>query len=99
MIGSASKTRTTCEIQVRTLSEEVWGEVDHSINYPCPVEHLACREQIRALARATSTVSRLVDSIFSTYDDLESKKLATTDTTGKSKSAKRTTKNMRPKKR
>lgn len=24
----------TCEIQVRTLMEEVWGEVDHTINYP-----------------------------------------------------------------
>ena len=34
VIGSASKTPVTCEIQVRTLAEEVWGEVDHAINYP-----------------------------------------------------------------
>ena len=25
-----------CEIQVRTLFEEIWGEVDHQINYPQP---------------------------------------------------------------
>jgi ppGpp synthetase/RelA/SpoT-type nucleotidyltranferase len=77
LIGSASKTPVTCEIQVRTLAEEVWGEVDHAINYPRPVDHVACREQIRALARATSTVTRLVDSIFTTYNDLESKSLRT----------------------
>ena len=23
-----------CEIQVRTLTEEAWGEIDHSIRYP-----------------------------------------------------------------
>ncbi len=58
----------TCEIQVRTLMEEVWGEVDHTINYPDPTESFSCREQIKALARATSSCSRLVDSIFSTHD-------------------------------
>jgi hypothetical protein len=34
IIGSGSQTPLTCEIQVRTLMEEVWGEVDHKINYP-----------------------------------------------------------------
>jgi hypothetical protein len=50
--------------------EEVWGEVDHSINYPHPAKSVACREQIRALARATSSATRLVDSIFATVEDL-----------------------------
>ena len=36
VIESNSRTRITCEVQVRTLSEEVWGEVDHKINYPHP---------------------------------------------------------------
>src|SRR5260221_9689500 len=44
----------TCELQVRTLMEEVWGEVDHSVNYPRKTGSLACREQILALARSTS---------------------------------------------
>lgn len=69
VIGSASRTKVTCEIQVRTLMEEVWGEVDHTINYPHPCEVLACREQLKVLARATSTATRLVDSIFLTHED------------------------------
>lgn len=58
----------TCEIQVRTLSEEVWGEVDHKINYPHKSNSHSCREQLKTLARVTSSCSRLVDSIFSTYN-------------------------------
>jgi GTP pyrophosphokinase len=61
-----SITKFTCEIQVRTLSEELWGEVDHIFNYPYPTKELSCSEQIKVLARATSTCSRLVDSIFRT---------------------------------
>lgn len=59
-----SRTLVTCEIQVRTLAEELWGEVDHTINYPEQSDVLACREQIKVLARVTSSASRLVDSIF-----------------------------------
>jgi putative GTP pyrophosphokinase len=63
-----NSTPITCEIQVRTLSEEVWGEVDHKINYPHASDSHSCREQIKTLARVTSSCSRLVDSIFSTYN-------------------------------
>jgi putative GTP pyrophosphokinase len=69
VIGSASRTTVTAEIQVRTLMEEVWGEVDHTMNYPHPVGSVACREQLKVLARVTSSASRLVDSIFATFDD------------------------------
>jgi putative GTP pyrophosphokinase len=68
VIGSASRTFVTCEIQVRTLMEEVWGEVDHAINYPEPTENFACSEQLKVLARVTSSATRLVDSIFLTLD-------------------------------
>ena len=54
----------TCEIQVRTLFEEAWGEIDHSLNYPTPTNSLACREQLRVLAKLASTGTRLADSIF-----------------------------------
>jgi ppGpp synthetase/RelA/SpoT-type nucleotidyltranferase len=73
VIGSDSKFPLTAEIQVRTLMEEVWGEVDHMLNYPTPVPFLACREQILALARVTSGATRLVDAIFASYDDLSRK--------------------------
>jgi ppGpp synthetase/RelA/SpoT-type nucleotidyltranferase len=64
VVESNSSTRGTCEIQVRTLAEELWGEVDHTMNYPRQSSVLSCREQIKVLARVTSSCSRLVDSIF-----------------------------------
>jgi putative GTP pyrophosphokinase len=77
VVGSASRTTTTCEIQVRTLMEEVWGEVDHSINYPTPVDSLSCSEQLKVLARVTSSATRLVDSIFLSYEDIQPKPVDT----------------------
>jgi ppGpp synthetase/RelA/SpoT-type nucleotidyltranferase len=74
VIASGSQTTVTCEIQVRTLMEEVWGEVDHTINYPHATKEVACREQIRALARSTSSATRLVDAIFATMADIEDRK-------------------------
>lgn len=71
VVSSKMKTTMTCEIQVRTLMEEVWGEVDHAINYPHAVQSVGCREQIRALARSTSSATRLVDAIFATYVDFQ----------------------------
>ena len=56
-----------CEIQVRTLFEEIWGEIDHSINYPQPTENIACKEQLRVLSRLVGAGSRLADSIFRSY--------------------------------
>ena len=57
-----------CEIQVRTLFEEIWGEIDHTINYPRPTANVSCREQIRVLARLVGAGSRLADSIFKTHE-------------------------------
>lgn len=58
-----------CEIQVRTLFEEIWGEIDHTINYPHPTDSLACKEQLRVLSKLVSTGTRLADSIFRTAND------------------------------
>ncbi len=68
VVSSASRTTVTCEIQVRTLMEEVWGEVDHELNYPNPTSVFACSEQLKVLARVTSSATRLVDSIFATHE-------------------------------
>lgn len=67
VIEANRKTKFTGEIQVRTLAEELWGEVDHQINYPSPSVQMTCREQIKVLARLTSTCTRLVDSIFKSH--------------------------------
>jgi putative GTP pyrophosphokinase len=63
------RTKYTCEIQVRTLAEEIWGEVSHKVDYPIPSNSVACREQLKVLARLTSGCSRLVDSIFKSDED------------------------------
>ncbi len=71
VIDSNSRTRYTAELQVRTLAEELWGEVAHVIDYPTPCPSLACKEQIRVLARVASSCTRLVDSIFRSYEDFK----------------------------
>lgn len=53
-----------CEIQVRTLFEEIWGEIDHTVNYPKQTDNPATKEQLRVLSKLVSTGSRLADSIF-----------------------------------
>lgn len=62
-----SRSLATCEVQVRTLLEEVWGEIDHTMNYPHPTPDEYCREQIRILARLVGAGSHLADSIMRRY--------------------------------
>ena len=57
-----------CEIQVRTLFEEIWGEVDHQMNYPRATESLACKEQIMVLSKIVGAGSRLLDSLKRVHD-------------------------------
>lgn len=58
-----------CELQVRSLADEVWGEVSHRVNYPIESPSDACRDQLKVLARLTSGCGRLVDSIFKTHGE------------------------------
>ncbi len=62
-----------CEIQVRTLAEELWGEVSHTINYPHATDSIACTEQLAVLARVASGCTRLVDSIFASLSEHKTK--------------------------
>jgi len=62
-----------CELQVRTLAEELWGEVSHTIDYPIPTGSIACREQLAALARIASGCTRLVDAIFASKSEYDSR--------------------------
>ena len=63
------ESEVACEIQVRTLFEEIWGEIDHQVNYPKPTEILACREQLRVLARLVGAGSRLADAIYRVHKE------------------------------
>ena len=57
-----------CELQVRSLADELWGEVSHRVDYPTESQSEACRDQLKVLARLTSGCGRLVDSIFKTHE-------------------------------
>ena len=58
-----------CEIQVRTLFEEAWGEIDHQINYPTESRIRTCKEQLKVLAKLVGASTRLADSIFRSHHD------------------------------
>ena len=58
---------------VRTLAEELWGEVSHTVNYPHKTHSIACNEQLAALARVASGCTRLVDSIFASESEHKAK--------------------------
>lgn len=60
----------SCEIQVRTLFEEAWGEIDHALNYPSRTTNISCAEQLKVLAKLASTGTRLADSIFKSQQSL-----------------------------
>lgn len=65
-----------CEIQVRTLFEEIWGEVDHSLNYPIATANGHCKRQLRVLSKLVCSGSRLVDSIFESHNETVDHNLA-----------------------
>lgn len=69
IVKANTKSLVCCELQIRTLSEELWGEVSHTVNYPDLTKSVACTEQLKVLARATSTCTRLVDSIFKSDEE------------------------------
>lgn len=63
------ETGIRCELQVRSLVDEVWAEVSHRVNYPSASPSATCRDQLKVLARLTSGCGRLVDSIFKTHHE------------------------------
>ncbi|MBN1343597.1 MAG: (p)ppGpp synthetase [Phycisphaerae bacterium] len=74
VIELSTASRVRCELQVRTLADELWGEVSHTVDYPKPTKSTACREQLKVLARITSACTRLVDSIYRAKQDFEKRR-------------------------
>lgn len=66
-----AESKIKCEIQVRTLYEEVWGEIEHSLNYPYNCDSLACAEQIKVLAQLTAAGTRLANSIIKSKKEFD----------------------------
>ena len=70
-IVANQRTKIKCELQVRSLMDEVWGEVSHRINYPTESPSATCQDQLKVLARLTSGCGRLVDSIFKIHHEVQ----------------------------
>ncbi len=66
-IVANQRTKITCELQVRSLMDEVWSEVSHRVSYPKESPSESCRDQLKVLARLTTGGTRLVDSIFRSH--------------------------------
>ncbi|MBN8586099.1 MAG: RelA/SpoT domain-containing protein [Ignavibacteria bacterium] len=64
IISSYNRDNTPIELQIRTLAEELWGEVSHTVNYPHETSRKILQDQLAILARITSASTRLVDTIF-----------------------------------
>jgi len=57
-----TKEKTILEIQVRTMNEEAWGELDHKINYPNPTIGVV-GDFIKAASMLSSTADELGQQI------------------------------------
>ncbi|WP_330947718.1 hypothetical protein [Thermomonas sp. LB-4] len=53
----------TCELQVRSLLEEVWGEADHKAKYKKGIQDPRVDEHLAVLARLVGAGSRLMSAL------------------------------------
>lgn len=58
-----------CEIQVRTLSEEVFGEFDHHIHYPYKTDNKFLDRYSHIVSKITSELDDLISTAFELDDD------------------------------
>lgn len=63
VIKSNKDSTRCCEIQVRTLFEEIWGELDHIVNYPIKTNNVDCARKIKVLSHIVVAGNKLVESI------------------------------------
>ena len=52
-----------CEIQVRSLFDEAWCEIDHLVNYPEKNGNRLCRDSLKELAGLVHKSNKLADTI------------------------------------
>lgn len=71
VLETNERTKITFELQVRTLMEEVWGEVSHRVGYEEETPNQRVVDQLKVLARLTSGSTRLVDCVFKTHAEAQ----------------------------
>ena len=88
VLAANERTKISFELQVRTLADEIWGEVSHKVAYEEAEPDTHVKDQLKVLARLTSAAARLVDSIFDTFSDTETSAKGPSIVAGKRKGEK-----------
>jgi putative GTP pyrophosphokinase len=70
LLEQASDRKICCELQIRTIFEEVWGEVDHFLRYKAKIEGSGgggsrrLDHELRTFSHITNTARSALDLIF-----------------------------------
>ncbi|AMV12684.1 hypothetical protein GT3570_17480 (plasmid) [Geobacillus thermoleovorans] len=62
-----TKTENLVEIQVRTIFEEGWSEIDHQLRYPYELNNKLLNEQLLVLNRLAGSADEMVNTIRETH--------------------------------
>lgn len=65
-----TKEMTIAEVQVRTIFEEGWSEVDHQLRYPYDLDNALLTNQLLVLNRLAGNADEMVNSIRETKNNL-----------------------------
>jgi ppGpp synthetase/RelA/SpoT-type nucleotidyltranferase len=65
--------RYSIEVQVRTLFEEAWGEVDHQLRYPYKQNDPKLNRELEILGDISGSADKLASEISNTIKELEEK--------------------------
>lgn len=63
IITNLTKQSHIAEIQVRTIFEEGWSEIDHQLRYPYDLDNHLLNEQLLVLNRLAGSADEMVDTI------------------------------------
>ena len=66
---------TFVELQVRTLSEEVWGEIDHNIRYPYNIHNEMLTRYMALMSDLTSSVDRMASFVYQYLNQFDKDKI------------------------
>ncbi|WP_235701231.1 hypothetical protein [Bacillus subtilis] len=68
---NVTKERYIAEIQVRTIFEEGWSEIDHWLRYPYYLDNEILNNQLMVLNRLAGSADEMVNSILETREQLD----------------------------
>jgi len=69
-IKPSEKSNISCEVQVRTLFEEIFGEVSHTFDYPNRTNSFMIQELLKVLSGQVAVDTRLINSLFKAHVDI-----------------------------